>query len=154
MIVIGNDGDKHNVLQFEIPSNEDDPKERAPRKQNQKPGNCTIQLNQNSFLLKPEMIFVILNTQKGDCSAKPLSAAKIQDEKMPSVELLKADVGFAKDCWKTKDNQRIQTIAKSSTDEYLNCSSIDISNFDPTDDSSLKKLKTIQCKLKGQEIQM
>jgi hypothetical protein len=77
---------------------------------------------------------------------------------MPHVELVKADVGFAKDCWininKETGQVCIQTIAKSSTDEYLNCSSIDVTKFDPNDEKSIKKLKTIQCKLKGQEMQM
>jgi hypothetical protein len=78
---------------------------------------------------------------------------------MPHVELVKADVGFAKDCWinikkinEEKEQVCIQTIAKSSTDEYLNCSSIDVTKFDPIDEKSIKKLKTIQCKLKGQEM--
>jgi len=59
--------------------------------------------------------------------------------------LFKADIGFAKDCWinSNKDEVCIQTIAKSSTDEYLNCSSIDVTYFRPDDEKSLKKLKTI-----------
>jgi hypothetical protein len=49
-------------------------------------------------------------------------------ERMPEVELVRADVGFAKDCWIKKNAEKcIQTIAMSSTDEYLNCSSIDVS---------------------------
>jgi hypothetical protein len=79
---------------------------------------------------------------------------------MPHVELVKADVGFAKDCWinikkinEEKEQVCIQTIAKSSTDEYLNCSSIDVTTMvEDFDEKSIKKLKTIQCKLKGQEM--
>jgi hypothetical protein len=71
---------------------------------------------------------VILTTQKGDCSAKPLMSATEKLERMPEVELVRADVGFAKDCWINKNAETcIQTIAMSSTDEYLNCSSIDVS---------------------------
>jgi hypothetical protein len=54
MIVIGIDGEQHHVYQFSRPSNADDPKERLPLKRNQKPGNCSVQLNQNSFLRSPE----------------------------------------------------------------------------------------------------
>jgi hypothetical protein len=62
---------------------------------------------------------------------------------MPQVELVKADVGFAKDCWinfnKETEKYCIQTIAKSSTDEYLNCSSIDVTKLvDHIDEKSIK----------------
>ena len=50
MIVIGTDGEQHHVYQFCKPENAQELKERQPRKKNQKPGNCTVQLNQNSFL--------------------------------------------------------------------------------------------------------
>lgn len=93
-------------------------------------------------------------TQKGESSAKPLSPADEKSEKLPHINLEHADKDFLKDCWLNDlegGKQCIQTICKSTTDEYLNCSSVDCTDFEPGDDESLKKLKTISCKLKGQE---
>ena len=75
-----------------------------------------------------------------------------------------------KDCWinqiaDEKDGENseegddtiesaFQIIGKSSTDEYLNCSSVNLKDFNHLDPDSIKKLETISTKLKGQEIQM
>lgn len=102
-------------------------------------------------------------TQKGESTAKPLSPADVKGEKLPHITLEHADRDFQKDCWinnigSTEEGkegkQCIQTICKSTTDEYLNCSSVDCTGFDPNNDETLKKLKTVSCKLKGQEMQM
>ena len=38
-------------------------------------------------------------TQKGESSAKPLSAADEKAEKLPHINLEHADRSFEKDCW-------------------------------------------------------
>ena len=85
-------------------------------------------------------------------------SAEHKEDKMPTIILHNADVNFAKDCWLEQGHndeiEAIQTIAKSSTDEYLNVSSIDLSHFDPSDPHALKKLKIKNAKMKGQELMM
>jgi hypothetical protein len=75
---------------------------------------------------------------------------------LPTIILQNADVNFAKDCWVEQGHngeiEAILTIAKSSTDEYLNVSSIDLSHYDPN--NTHKKLKVSSSKMKGQELMM
>ena len=147
MVIIGTSGNQHRVLQFADGI--------EPKKKNQKPGNCTINLSQNSYLRGANAeTFVLLTTTKGETSAKPLTPAGEASDKLPTIILHGADVDFTKDCWleigHDDEIEAIQTIAKSSTDEYLNVSSIDLTTFD----GSSKKLKMKTCKLKGQELMM
>lgn len=147
MVIIGTSGNQHRVLQFA------DGKDA--KKKNQKPGNCTINMSQNSYLRGANAeTFVLLTTSKGETSAKPLTPAGEASDKLPTIILHGADVDFTKDCWleigHNDQIEAIQTIAKSATDEYLNVSSIDLSTYD----GSSKKLKMKTCKLKGQELMM
>ena len=137
-------------------------------------------MNQNSFIRLVDELFIILIASTGETEAKPLGSSSETHEKLPSVEMFDADGSFALDCWivihehehehhydeyeeheekhhkKTGVYQKgvIQTICKSNSDEFLNSSSMNITPILSShhDVNAVKHLKTIQCKIKNQEI--
>lgn len=78
----------------------------------------------------------------------------------PQITADNYEVNYAKDVWLMAQDERdendkeqfaMQSIAKSSKDEYLVCNSVDLSEFemDPTPEN-LKKLPKDQTKIKAQ----
>lgn len=77
-----------------------------------------------------------MTTAEKDTYAKPLLSSTLDNkvEKLPSITMHNVDVEMEKDCWLNMgEEQAIQTIGKSSTDEYLNCSSVNVAHFNPED---------------------
>ena len=73
MIILGTAGEQHHVLQFNSSGDKSNEKDRHAKKTSQRPGNCRIKINQNPYLRKIDMMFVILIYADGLVEAKPLS---------------------------------------------------------------------------------
>jgi hypothetical protein len=114
-------------------------------------------MNQNTFLRDSDAMIIITITKSGLTFAKPLPSPSEEDvDKLPSLTMKDVDFRLANDCWVNEVGGEctLQSINKSSTDEYLNCSSMDCTGFDPDQPDTIKKLKTKLCKVRSQEIQM
>ena len=82
------------------------------------------------------MMFIIQTESNGNCTAKPLNFDKDSD-KMPVVTLKNASKELRKDVWVMEGNVdndtevTVNTICKSSTDDFLQCETLNVSDYDP-----------------------
>ena len=103
-----------------------------------------MEFNQDCHLRNLDQIFLIQTESNGICSAKHLNFGDY-DDNAPTIVLQNASKDLEKDVWVMEGNTNdalevtLTSIYKSSTDDFLQCQSIDCSSFDGTQES-LKRL--------------
>ena len=122
--------------------------------QSNRAGNTYLEFNQDWHLRDSTMMFIIQTESNGNCTAKPLNFDKDGD-KMPVVTLKNASKELRKDVWVMEGNVdndtevTVNTICKSSTDDFLQCETLNVSDYDPQDPSTIKTLKQKGSKIRS-----
>jgi hypothetical protein len=155
------------------------PEKFNPLKIDIRGGNTDLEFNMNSHIRNFAQIFIVQTEPNGATSARQLnfdpegSSGYEEDRPVgfPPIVFTNAKRGYAKDCWLIKiegedgsdENEQygmkfyVQTICKSSTDEYLNADCLYPTLPEKSKDGEEKeksKMKTLQysTKIKAQEI--
>ena len=107
-------------------------------------------------------MFIIQTENNGVCTAKNLVFENEPLTVLPPITLKNARKKGSKDVWvgltkiEDEDVQVLSTLCKSSTDDYLQCESLDCSAMNEIDEKKIRKMMLNQkgAKIRSQEIDM
>ena len=89
-------------------------------------------------------MFIIQTESNGTCTAKPINFDKDESGKVPVVVLKNASKELRKDVWVMEGNAdnpeevTVNTICKSSTDDFLACEVLNVTDYDPENPKQAK----------------
>jgi len=139
------------------------PEKMAPFVTTNRAGNTDLEFNMNSHVRKFNQIFIVQTEPNGAASAKQLNFNPGEEDEddnpnFPPIVFTNPQRGYAKDCWlielEDKDEggmKAVQTICKSSTDEYLNADCLVPTGVTEVEGKAVKTLQ-FSTKIKAQEI--
>lgn len=160
IIIKGAEGEQHKVVMF-------NPTKLDPLRIDIRGGNTDLEFNMNSHIRNYNQIFIVQTESNGAANAKQLNfdlEDNIEEDSpigFPPIVFTNPKQGYAKDCWLIKIDGEdgfdeveksgmqfyVQTICKSSTDEYLNADCLYPTfpeKLKDGDEKEKNKMKTLQ----------